>query len=354
LRNGFLFVAGALVFATCACADPDAELKQEFRAASLALAGQVDPDSKTAVEARDGWILHSREVHYLSVESASGDLVPQTKGKTQSKFSDPVSVIVDFRNQLERRGIELYFVPVPERPVIYPESIIGPEPFAGREVVPNLHSFLQEMLAILQERGVRVIDLTELFLSQREGPDGREVYARSETHWTPHGIALAAGVMAAEITEKPWFGTIEKHDFHQEWMLGEHSGSTYKSYKKMTGISLKPDKVWIRKVRLEADDGRKGIGLNNPESPVIVMGDSNTMFWDHLDSALPQHLAYELGFPVDVFASKGGGANVSRLNLVRKIRSEPEYLEGKRVVIWCLSARTFTNTRRGWISIAMD
>ena len=51
---------------------------------------------------------------------------------------------------------------------------------------------------------------------------------------------------------------------------------------------------------------------------------------------------------------KGGGANVSRLNLIRKIRSEPEYLDGKRVVIWCLSARTFTNPKQSWIPVAID
>jgi len=347
-------MAGTLVFATFACADPDAELRQEFRAASLALAGQNDPGSKKAVEGRDGWILYSREVNYLTAGTSVGDIAPQASDYSPSEYSDPVSVIDDFHSQLEQRGIELYFVPVPERPVIYPESILGPEPFADREVIPNLHSFLQEVLSVLQERGVKVIDLTQLFLSQREGPNGRTVYCPSETHWTPHGIALAAKVMAAKINEKPWFVTIPKNDFHQRWMLREHSGSMYRSYEAETGKALEPDEVSIRIVRLETDEGRKRIKLNNPQSPVIVMGDSNTIFWNNLDSALPHHLAYELGFPVDVFASKGGGANESRLNLVRKIRSEPEYLDGKRVVIWCLSARTFTNPRQGWISIAMD
>ena len=68
---------------------------------------------------------------------------------------------------------------------------------------------------------------------------------------------------------------------------------------------------------------------------------------------LPQQLAFELGFPVDVMSAKGGGANETRLNLVRRARAEPVYLESKRAVIWCFSARAFTNTREGWIPIPL-
>ena len=62
----------------------------------------------------------------------------------------------------------------------------------------------------------------------------------------------------------------------------------------------------------------------------------------------------ELGFPVDMLSTSGGGANETRINLVRTIRSDPEYLEGKRLVIWCLSARTFTNARQGGIPVEID
>jgi len=354
LKNGCWLIAGTLVFAVFACADPDAELRHEYRVAALALASQFDPGAKQAVEGRGGWILYSREINYLIAGSKLGDVASQTSGSSPPEYSDPVSVIVGFHSQLEQRGVELYVVPVPERPVIYPESILGPGPFANREVIPILHSYLQEVLSVLQERGVRVIDLTEVFLGQREGPDGRTVFSPSETHWTPYGISLAAEVIAAKISQRSLFAAVEKNDFHQQWMLIEHSGNMYQSYEKQTGTSLRPDEVLVRGVRLETDEGSRRIHLKNPQSPVIVLGDSNTIFWNHLDSALPHHLAYELGFPVDVFGSKGGGANESRLNLVRQIRSEPDYLDGKSVVIWCFSARTFTNPQQGWISMALD
>ena len=99
---------------------------------------------------------------------------------------------------------------------------------------------------------------------------------------------------------------------------------------------------------------QKSIELQNPQSPVIVMGDSNTIFWGKFGSALPHHLAFELGFPVDVLSTSGGGANADPDQSGRaQSAPNPEYLEGKRVVIWCFSARAFTNARQGWIPIPL-
>jgi len=64
-------------------------------------------------------------------------------------------------------------------------------------------------------------------------------------------------------------------------------------------------------------------------------------------------LAFDLGFPVDLLSTRGGGANETRLNLMRRARVEPDYLDGKRAVIWCFSVRPFTNTEEGWIPIPL-
>jgi alginate O-acetyltransferase complex protein AlgJ len=83
------------------------------------------------------------------------------------------------------------------------------------------------------------------------------------------------------------------------------------------------------------------------------MGDSNTVWWKGSQSALPHQLAFDLGFPVDVLSTRGGGANETRLNLRRRVRAEPGYLEGKKAIIWCFSARALTGTEEGWIPIPL-
>ena len=333
--------------------DRDAGLREEFRVASLALADQRLPGSKTAVKGRDGWILHGGEVHYLNAGSYIGEHAPHANRNAPPERADPVPVIVDFHRQLQERGIELYFVPVPVRSTIYPESVLGPEPFAERKTIPNLHPPLHELLSALRDSGVRVIDVTPTFLSQREHSENGPVFVRSDTHWTPYGISLASKMLAAEIKEKPWFKAVRKHRYHQQWITETFKGVLYHEYERATGQVLEPDQVPMRRIMRETKNGLRNFGLHDPRSPVILIGDSNSTRWSKFRSGLPQSLAFDLGFPVDVLSAAGGGANETRLNLVRKIQAEPEYLEGKRVVIWCFSARAFTNTRKGWIPMPL-
>ena len=353
MKCGRQIAWGMMALATIACSDRDAELREDFQAASLALADQRVPGSRIIVKGRDGWILHKGEVEYLNAPSLVGENAIQTDRESSPEQTGPAPVIVDFHRQLQERGIELYFMPVPVRPVIYPESVLGPEPFAQRETIPNLHLSLQEFFSVLRESGVRVFDLTPTFLSQREHPKRGSVFCPSDTHWTPYGTTMAAKILAAEIKEKPWFEAVPKQRYRQKWITKMIDGLLYRSYEDATGITYEPDPVRIRRILLETEDGLERLESHHPRSPVIVIGDSNLARWSRYSSGLPHSLAFELGFPVDVLSTAGGGANKSRLNLVRKIRAEPEYLEGKRVVIWCFSARALTNTREGWIPIPL-
>src|SRR5690606_13037921 len=60
------------------------------------------------------------------------------------------------------------------------------------------------------------------------------------------------------------------------------------------------------------------------ESPVLLLADSHGLVFSaggdmHAEGAgLPEHLAKELGFPVDLVAVKGSGATPARMNLLRR------------------------------------
>jgi hypothetical protein len=64
-------------------------------------------------------------------------------------------------------------------------------------------------------------------------------------------------------------------------------------------------------------------------------------------AGLPDQLAMELGIPVDLVAVRGSGATPSRINLFRRWQANSDYYAGKKLVIWCLSAREFTEST-GW------
>lgn len=353
MRRGSRIVLGLLVLAAMACTDPDAKLREEFQEAALALADQRLPGAKISVVGLDGWLLHRGELQHLNAGSYTGENALQANPKAPPEYADPVPAIVDFHHQLKERGIDLFLMPVPVRPAIYPESVLGPEAFAGRKTIPNLYHPLQELLHAVQEQGVRVVDLTPVFLQHRERPKQGAVFCRSDTHWTPYGITLGAQILAAEIKQMPWYESVPKTKFRQRWTTLPHHGVTYEDYEEASGETLEPEELQMRSIKRSTKKGQKKLKLRWPESPVILMGDSNATKWSPQQSGLPHILAFEFGFPVDVLAVPGGGANETRLNLFRKLRDEPEYLDAKRVVIWCFSARAFTNTSEGWIPIPL-
>ena len=64
----------------------------------------------------------------------------------------------------------------------------------------------------------------------------------------------------------------------------------------------------------------------------------------HVQGAgLADHLAHQLGFPIDLVAVRGSGATPARLSLFRR----RDNLAGKRLVIWCFTVREFTEGQ-GW------
>ena len=89
----------------------------------------------------------------------------------------------------------------------------------------------------------------------------------------------------------------------------------------------------------------------NADSPVLLLGDSHTLvFHDFLAerAGLLDQLTVELGTVPDRIAIRGSGATAVRLDLYRRGIKEPGYLAKKKVVVWCFTAREFTEAANGW------
>lgn len=343
----------ALALAACGGGQQKAPLRAEYRTTCRIMAKNPVSGSDKLVEGRDGWLFVKSELLYLAAGSYIGEAARSANPKAPPQYADPVPAIVDFSSQLEQRGIELYFVPIPVRPAIYPEGVLGAERLASLDTVPNFDRHLGNLLSILRDRGVRVVDLGPRFRKHREHAKRGSVFYPSSTHWTPYGASLASRALAGEITTRPWYEAVPKQEFNQRWITRMHSGGTYRLFERATGETRDPDPIPMRRIMLETESGKERLELRNPDSPVIVMGDSNTIWWKNAQSALPHQLAFDLGFPVDVLSTQGGGANETRLNLARRVRAEPGYLDGKKAVIWCFSARALTGTEEGWIPIPL-
>jgi hypothetical protein len=166
-------------------------LEAEFKAACKALlANRVQGTGEDHL-GQEGWVVLSSELAYAALGKFWGAEAAAVNPSIDPGIADPVPAIVDFNRQLKERGIRLILLPVPTRPVIYPESVLGKDKLKGFKTTPHLHSPQDEFYTLLRSKGVEVLDPTADFLAARSGAHGG-VFIPSESHWTGYGLSLVA------------------------------------------------------------------------------------------------------------------------------------------------------------------
>ena len=351
---------GAAVFAlamalggggSATAADAPASLVQEYKQRCVELMPlELKQTRFKLILGPDGWPLLKEELQYASSDRFWGLAALSLKPNVPMERVDPVSAIAAFRDDLAKVGIELLFAPAPNRPMVVPEAVLGKGKIPPGSTTPRLQPVEEEFYAALRARGVEAIDLTKILLAHRKSDHG-PLYVPGESHWAGAAVALAAQEMAGWVKRRPWYGGAEKRRFETSWITVEHFGYLYNDLFEHGGLEKRPpDTVQCRAVKAIGADGKPvKVETRNPSSPVILIGDSQTIWWRGNAASLYHQLAAELGFPVDTLDTVGGGTNESRLNLLRHARSTPGYLEGKKLVIWCFSSRSLLGHRDGWV-----
>ena len=296
-------------------------------------AAEAEARQTTVVSGKEGWLFFAPELRAMSVGQFWGDAAPRVSRASTPEFADPLPAILDFKAQLDRAGIELIFVPIPAKATIYPKMISEHGDATARTDEHHLKFY-----DILRVHGVNVLDLVPLFLKNRF-TDAGPVYCKQDTHWSGHGCILAAEAIAKAIGTPAWMEEIPKRNIEMETRSLEITGDLWSGF----------DGEKLKKERLQLTYIKEGAGASWRGGPVVLLGDSHSLVFHagadmHAQGAgLPDHLAHQLGFPVDVVAVRGSGATPSRLNLYRR----RDNMKGKRVVVWCLSVREFTEGQ-GW------
>jgi hypothetical protein len=304
----------ALAPTALAHADPAAEFRD-------LCAKQAAGDETMTVAGSDGWLFLRSELRHLGVGPFWGEAAAKVSRASSPDKADPLPAIVDFHEQMKKLGIQLILVPVPCKAVVYPEKLGGPAD--GR-----LDTVHQEFYRLLTDKGVEVLDLTEDFRADREA----QPYCKTDSHWSGRGIELAAKKIASRIENRDW----QKREFQTEaretQITGDLGGTETLPLRYVTG------------------------GEPSRESPVVLLGDSHTLVFHAGDdmhtrnAGLPDQLAVELGTPVDLIGVRGSGATPARVNLLRLARANPDFLAKKKVIIWCFTAREFTESQ-GWSKV---
>jgi hypothetical protein len=292
------------------------------------------PRQVKAVAGNDGYLFYQNSLKY----AAAGDLEKQRQGK------NPLPIIVDFKRQLERRGVDFLFVPVPTKLDVYPEKLEPAVLELGGAIV---NPYARKFLLALSKQGVEVVDLLPAFLSAKGG-DGEPLYQHQDTHWTDRGLRLAAELLSARIHEYPWYPELARQ--RQAFSIREtsftrfgdlHSRLPEAEQKKYTPETLVAHQVLTPDQQPYSDD---------PASPIVLLGDSFTAVYQLMDAehaGVSAHVARGIGYPLDLVMSYGGGPNVRQ----KLLRGGWEALSGKRLVIWMMTARDLYDYWEDWESL---
>ena len=304
-----------------------------FRGSLAEKAAEADAQQTTVVSGTEGWLFFAPELRHLSVGQFWGDAAPRVSRASNPEYADPLPAILDFKVQLDKAGVALIFVPIPAKATIYPEMISE-----HGDTTARTDEYHLKFYDILRSHGVNVLDLTPIFRKNRFADAGL-VYCKQDTHWSGQGCVLAAEAIAGAIGTPSWVAEIPKRNIETETRTTEITGDLWRE--------LGDEE--LQKEQLQLTYIKEGVSASWRASPVVLLGDSHNLVFHagtnmHAQGAgLPDHLAYQLGFPVDVVAVRGSGATPSRLNLYRR----RDNMKGKRVVVWCVSVREFTEGQ-GW------
>jgi len=319
---------------------PLSDSQQKFVNELAAKLRSAESKSAAVIPGVDGWFFLSSDIRFLSVGQFWGADAAKVSRAHKPESADPIPAIVDFHEQLKKRGIDLLLMPVPTKAAIYPEKILPEVDLHGETAAPYLARFYDE----LRKREIDVVDLLSVFLQNRASEHG-PVFCKTDTHWSGLGCVVAAQTIKGKIQEK--LAGQPRKDYAAEWKevtikgdLGDLGGSNTKK--------PEPEKIAVRMI----SDKETGAAVNpDPKGPLLIIGDSHTLvFHDFLaeKSGLLDQVAYETGFAPDLIGTRGSGATSVRVSLYRRAKKDPEYLAKKKIIVWCFAAREFTESDQGW------
>jgi alginate O-acetyltransferase complex protein AlgJ len=293
------------------------------------------PAGSKAVAGQDGFLFFRQSLSYV----LGGDLAKQ-KGDR-----NPIPVILEFKKMLAAKGVDFLFVPVPSKEEIFPDKVGGSElsPFVGQVVNPYERKFLLD----LAEHGIETIDLLPPLLAARKASpaDAEPLFQPQDTHWTTRGLELVAGIVAERIKQYPWWKGIAPH--RKSYTVKNESfsrhGDLHARLPEAERAKFPPETLVGHQV--VNPDG--SLYEDDPDSPIIILGDSFTGVYQLMDcehAGVSAHITKEIGYPLDLVMSYGGGPNV-REKLVKRGLDK---LKQKKLVIWMMTARDLYDHQEGW------
>ena len=268
----------------------------------------------------DGWLFYSGDYDYL-VNPGFMQAGRMHKRDLAGAHPDAVAAIRKFSDDLKARDIRLILIPAPGKPLVYGDKLGAGEDRKGNKSFDEFKNQVESF-------GVTVLDFTDDFIAMRK--NGVDSYLKTDTHWTPAAMRLAAKKTAEAIG-----------DAEPDSEAGAKATITARG--DIANMLKLPDvddifpKQTVEVVQYDVVQDR--------DSDVLLLGDSFTNIFS-LDAmgwgtraGFAETLAHELGRPIDVIARNDAGAHATRDVLSAEFLRGRDRLEGKKVVVWEFAIR---------------
>jgi alginate O-acetyltransferase complex protein AlgJ len=299
------------------------------------LIGKLRAANEQVYLGRDGWLFYRPDVDYVTGPAFLEPSRLRQRAHAAALQPDPIKAIVQFRDQLASRGIELVLLPVPTKASIEGERL-------SSRVEPGTlleNATMAEFQRRLAAAGLRVFDPAPLLMQRKMAANGAPQYLETDTHWRPETMEFVAQQLAASLN-LPAVEAPHAPQFSPKQITGE--GDIARMLKLPKGEAIDaPQTVTINQVTAADNFWRP-----SRDADLLLLGDSfanifslEALGWGE-SAGLAEHLSAALGGrPVDTILRNSDAAFASREMLANELARGRDRLAGKKVVIWEFAAR---------------
>ena len=296
---------------------------------------------RDTAETSDRWLFYRQDVEFL--------VQPSPLDVRSAKLDNPIKAIEKFRDQLKAKGVELLVVVTPGKPSIYPERLTGRASDGVAGNAAGLQSHGKKILDSLAKLGFNTVDLyTPLLAAKKDDSTLGPLYLNDDTHWTPRGAELAAGVIAGKVREMAEAGVVDIGEMSMEYVASDSVADRMGDIGEMSGLNkfnvFKAQQVTGHVV---SDSSKAPFKDDFRKAKILILGDSFSRIYQTdapVNAGWIEHFAKEMGRPVASIVSDGGASTLVREKLARKAG----VLKGKKLLIWEFVERDLRFGAEGW------
>jgi hypothetical protein len=293
---------------------------------------------------RDRWLFYEPDVTYVTgpgfLSSAwQRSRLHSTEESGRPVQADPRKTIIEFRDQLQARGIRLIIMPIPVKPMIEPEFLS--RAYAELSKIPLQNPSYGNFLESLDRVGVEYVDVSKALVETKR-LTRRPQFLRTDTHWTPDAMERSVELLAEKVrlldSPEPNSRFVLKRTTQTIDGLGDIIAmlklpATSRFYGKET--------VTIRPITHESGTPWS----QDQRADILVLGDSffnifslAEMGWG-ASAGFVEQLSYTLGRPLDAILRNDAGAFATRELLGQELARGRDRLDAKKLVIWEFAVR---------------